>query len=369
MKKTLSIILAILMIVTTIPMAFAADCTHPYFKSGKCISCSYECDHSNWGYDSCKTCKMKGIRPTDQSATIKWYYDESTNYLKITGVGDMPDYSDAYSLPWYNYYSRIQTVVIAEGITSVGARAFSMCSYVTSVTLPNTLTKIGSFAFSSCSNLKDIVIPSSVTTMYRDSFNYMSSDLKVHYCGASADLTVSGGSVSYLHYCEKRAGTEATCTEPGVADTWYCANCRKTVAGGEAIPASHKIVAVEAQAKTCTEAGWEAYEYCTECEYTTKVEIPASHDIATAEAQAPTCTEAGWDAYEYCTACDYTTKVEIPAIGEHIDADNDGVCDNGGEQLICPDCDRPVHEGAFNNFICKIINLFKIIYTFVMKVK
>ena len=70
------------------------------------------------------------------------------------------------------------------------------------------------------------------------------------------------------------------------------------------------FVQVEAKANTCTEIGWDAYEYCTACDYTTYKEIPAAHSIATADAKAPTCTEIGWDAYEYCTACDYTTYVE-----------------------------------------------------------
>ena len=39
------------------------------------------------------------------------------------------------------------------------------------------------------------------------------------------------------------------------------------------------------------------------------------HTLVQKDAKAPTCTEIGWEAYEYCTACDYTTYVEIPENG------------------------------------------------------
>ena len=51
-----------------------------------------------------------------------------------------------------------------------------------------------------------------------------------------------------------------------------------------------------------------------------------NHTLAQKDAKAPTCTEIGWDAYEYCAACDYTTYVELPAI-THIDANCDYKCD------------------------------------------
>ena len=97
-------------------------------------------------------------------------------------------------------------------------------------------------------------------------------------------------------------------------------------------------------------------------------EIPATNHkdtLVKVDAKAPTCTEIGWDAYEYCTECDYTTCVEIPVV-DHADADNDDVCDIGGEQLICPDCDRPVHEKTgIPMYICMLITLIKLVVSFV----
>ena len=160
-----------------------------------------------------------------------------------------------------------------------------------------------------------------------------------------------------------------TCTEIGWDAYEYCTACDYTTYNE--IPASHEIVKVDAQAVSCTAIGWDAYEYCTACDYTTYNEIPATNHkdtLVKVDAKAPTCTEIGWDAYEYCTECDYTTYVEIPVV-DHEDADNDGVCDICGEQLICPDCDRPAHEETgVAMFICLLIGLFKLIYTFVTSI-
>ena len=92
--------------------------------------------------------------------------------------------------------------------------------------------------------------------------------------------------------------------------------------------------------------------------------VVRTHITTQVDAKAPTCTEIGWEAYEYCTNCDYTTYKEIPATGEHIDADGDTMCDNGGEQLTCEDCGRPVHDDSFvQNLICWILMLINLIKT------
>lgn len=53
-------------------------------------------------------------------------------------------------------------VVIPDGVTSIGAKAFYECSEVTSITFPNTVTDIGDYAFYRCTSITNLVIPSSV---------------------------------------------------------------------------------------------------------------------------------------------------------------------------------------------------------------
>ena len=61
---------------------------------------------------------------------------------------------------------------------------------------------------------------------------------------------------------------------------------------------------------------------CNDCGYI----CLHSDTIVQVDAKAPTCTQVGNEAYEYCTACDYTTYVEIPAL-THTDANCDYKCD------------------------------------------
>ena len=85
----------------------------------------------------------------------------------------MPDYD--YEAPWYNDRDKIKTVVIKDGVTSIGKWAFLECSGLTSVTIPNSVTSIGKYAFEQCSNLKSITIPNSVTNIGYAAFGNCSS--------------------------------------------------------------------------------------------------------------------------------------------------------------------------------------------------
>ena len=61
--------------------------------------------------------------------------------------------------------SSVTSVVIGEGVTSLGSWAFDFCTKLTSVSLPSTLTTIKKGAFSNCFKLKTLTIPASVTSI------------------------------------------------------------------------------------------------------------------------------------------------------------------------------------------------------------
>ena len=54
--------------------------------------------------------------------------------------------------------SRLTSLTLPDGITSIGSRAFYGCSGLTSLTLPAGITSIGEFAFSYCSGLTSIYV-------------------------------------------------------------------------------------------------------------------------------------------------------------------------------------------------------------------
>ena len=63
------------------------------------------------------------------------------------------------------------TIIIPDGITTIGADAFKNCPFVVSVELPNTLQTIGTNSFTNCSSLRSISIPDSVTNIGQNAFS------------------------------------------------------------------------------------------------------------------------------------------------------------------------------------------------------
>ena len=86
----------------------------------------------------------------------------STGVLTVSGKGNMPKFN-VNTTPWYGYRGAIRSVVIEEGVTSVGRCSFHTCRAITSVTLPESLETIAEYAFYNCQFLAEATIPASVT--------------------------------------------------------------------------------------------------------------------------------------------------------------------------------------------------------------
>lgn len=132
--------------------------------------------------------------------------DPGTYTLTIRGEGAMYDYSSS-TVPWNAQKSKITSVVIGNGVTSIGdyafedcsalkkldipqsvteigSKAFLGCSALTSLALPQTVNRIGNTAFQGCSNLETINIPSGVRLIEKDTF---------HGCEKLKDVTIPAG--------------------------------------------------------------------------------------------------------------------------------------------------------------------------------
>ena len=97
----------------------------------------------------------------DDDGTFKWNVTDGV--LTVSGKCDMPDYSDNNPAPWKDDKDSITKVVIEDGITNIGSRAFDSCENLAEVIIPDSVTVIGEYAFNNCVNLKSITIPVSVT--------------------------------------------------------------------------------------------------------------------------------------------------------------------------------------------------------------
>ena len=92
--------------------------------------------------------------------------------LTISGTGPMDDFQTASDMPWKGVRDKIKSVVIEEGITTIGDDAFYACADLTSVTLPESLRIIGDAAFESCKALTSITIPDGVLSIGRAAFAF-----------------------------------------------------------------------------------------------------------------------------------------------------------------------------------------------------
>ena len=106
--------------------------------------------------------------PTPTPSELTYEFDPITGVLTVSGHGDIKN-------GWYNECgvsrSDIKSVLIKDGVTSIGDYAFQGSKNLTSVTIPNSVTFIGKMAFWGCSELASIVIPNSVTSIGEDAFS------------------------------------------------------------------------------------------------------------------------------------------------------------------------------------------------------
>lgn len=92
---------------------------------------------------------------------IKWSYNPFNEVLTVSGEGAMYDFEDDVEAPWdKDIIEEIETVVIKEGVTTVGKRAFENKG-VEDVFLPEGFICIGDCAFT-YNNLESIHLPTSL---------------------------------------------------------------------------------------------------------------------------------------------------------------------------------------------------------------
>lgn len=107
---------------------------------------------------------------------IEWEFNGDSNTLTIrplyyfTSV-KMPDCEQNHENNWSVYYY-VETIVINDGITTIGQNAFYGFTKVTSVTFGKDVTTIGYKAFHYCDALETITLPEQLETIGEDAFSF-----------------------------------------------------------------------------------------------------------------------------------------------------------------------------------------------------
>lgn len=152
--------------------------------------------------------------------SVTYSFDESTGLLVVSGEGAMYDF-DGYEYPqtpWKSYSASIKSLIIQDGVTSIGGNAFSECRFLNSIEISNSVVdisagaltgtawydnqpdgliyagkiaysykgeapdntevnikegtiSIAAYAFFACSGLTSVTIPNSVTTIGNNAFD------------------------------------------------------------------------------------------------------------------------------------------------------------------------------------------------------
>ena len=119
----------------------------------------------------------------EYGANLTWKLEGDT--LTISGEGAMADWNNGKCTPWAFYSDEIRHVVIEDGVTTIGASAFTTGDFtprsllssgpefdypIESVTLGGTVERIGNFAFAYCDSLKELSVPASVKRIGDEAF-------------------------------------------------------------------------------------------------------------------------------------------------------------------------------------------------------
>lgn len=139
------------------------------------------CTHATITNGVCEEC---GIIVGACGENLTWTLDKDSGVFTVSGTGAMYEYTSYKSFPWYNDRLSIKSIIINEGVTTVGSNAFYGVAYAESLSLPETLTSIGDSAFLSCYGLTgDLVIPENVTNIEKYAF---------YGCSDFTSLTILG---------------------------------------------------------------------------------------------------------------------------------------------------------------------------------
>lgn len=172
---------------------------YSFFNCGGAVY--YPAENKTWTEEIIQSFKNKITLYADaysgscgQNAT--WKLNMLTNILTIAGSGDMTDFSSAQDVPWYDYRRFANSIVIQDGITSIGDTVFQEHNQLSSVTIPDSVVSIGSFAFMGCTALTRITIPNSVVLIEGGAFQ--SSGLTIVHIPGSVK-TVKGAAFMWCN--------------------------------------------------------------------------------------------------------------------------------------------------------------------------
>ena len=156
--------------------------------------------------------KVKAETITGSEGNVSWTFDSDTGTLTFSGSGKI---TDSWKDDVTEYKTGVSTVVINDGITSIGDWAFEDCDSLTSIAIPDSVTRIEMNAFKNCDSLITITIPDSVESIVTDAF---------YNCNSLTSITVDSNNANYSDIdgiLFNKDKTNLICYPEGKKDTSY----------------------------------------------------------------------------------------------------------------------------------------------------
>lgn len=137
-------------------------------------------------YDSINTC-VEVMRKDNNLDYIEEY--NTGEEEEIEGIYRISEGVSAIGAFAFSGCRKLKRINVPDSVTSIGDYAFSHCISLTSINIPDSVTSIGNKAFTSCSSLTSINIPDSVTSIGYGAFSC---------CWSLIKITVDCSNMSYL---------------------------------------------------------------------------------------------------------------------------------------------------------------------------
>ena len=155
------------------------------------------------------TCSAEG-----SENNVQWNFNSSTGTLTISGTGKMSNLNDstetenisvgAGTYPWANLKDSITKIVIDDGVTSIGSKAFIAYTNVTSVSIGKDVSEIGVGALSqlsACTTFNVSSENSNFTTDVKGAlFDHSKTKLIAFPCGSSVEEYAIPATVKVISY-------------------------------------------------------------------------------------------------------------------------------------------------------------------------
>ena len=233
----------------------------------------------------------------EDNLTWKLYEDGTLN---ISGTGAMKNYGYSNNRSPVFWNTDVTSIVIEEGVTSIGNEAFHLCRNLISITIPKTLKSIGNNAFYDCTSLTSVTIPGNVESIGESAFYYCDNltdvtlqdgvksigDAAFIWCNNLTNIVLPNSMTSIGYYAFKDCTSLTSITIPDSVtsignDAFYNCSSLKTISlscksslkrsnfGEQADLVSytnqHILTKTAAKAATCTENGNKEYWTCEHC--------------------------------------------------------------------------------------------------------